>query len=361
MAEAITVERPITTGERTLPLYPPSWIDRLTDWVRRLPVPGWLFYLGLWLSPFALVTAAHWADGSYPVGTIYPVHALMVSGPAYFLALMHYLDDFAGTALQRMRPVLTLNDTEYERLRYEFTRMPARQTLRLGIIFAVAGFALAIILLSDPRYSSLLKPATSPLTILVSFPILVFAPMLEGIFVYHTIRQLRLINHTYTKAAHVNLFRLGPLYSLSALSARTVAGWVLFYLIVALLVPEAFASPLTIGPVITIQLISAASFVWPLLGVHHMLEAEKQRLTDDNHQQMEAAVADLHDRLSTGQLEHIDLLEKGMEGLVIEQNTIDKLATWPWHPGTARGLAAALLLPVFIWVVQRILDRLMGF
>src|SRR5437588_3785322 len=262
MAEAITAERSIAAGERALPLYPPSWVDHVTDWVRHLPIPGWLFYLGLWLLPFALVTGAHWADGSYPIGTIYPVHALMVSGPAYFLALIHYLDDFAGTALGRMRLVLTVNDAEYEWLRYQFTRMPARQTLLVGITFAIAGFATAMFLLSDPRYASLLKPATSSLAILVTFPLLVFAPMLEGIFVYHTVRQLRLINHTYTKATHVNLFRLGPLYSLSALSARTVAGWVLFYLVVALLVPEAFASLVTIVPVVTIQLISVATFVW---------------------------------------------------------------------------------------------------
>ncbi|MGH7425775.1 MAG: hypothetical protein ACREJP_06375, partial [Candidatus Methylomirabilales bacterium] len=27
--------------------YPPSWVDRLTDWVERLPIPWWLFYLAL--------------------------------------------------------------------------------------------------------------------------------------------------------------------------------------------------------------------------------------------------------------------------------------------------------------------------
>lgn len=41
------------------PPYPPSWIDRFTGWVARLPGPDWLFYLGLWLVLFILHTAIH--------------------------------------------------------------------------------------------------------------------------------------------------------------------------------------------------------------------------------------------------------------------------------------------------------------
>jgi hypothetical protein len=30
--------------------YSPSWVDQLTDWVRRLPLPAWVFYLALGLA-----------------------------------------------------------------------------------------------------------------------------------------------------------------------------------------------------------------------------------------------------------------------------------------------------------------------
>ncbi len=30
-------------------LYPPSWVDRLLDWIDRLPVPTWAFFLILFL------------------------------------------------------------------------------------------------------------------------------------------------------------------------------------------------------------------------------------------------------------------------------------------------------------------------
>ena len=37
----------MTTSATFTPPYPPSWIDRLLDWIGRLRMPNWLFYLGL--------------------------------------------------------------------------------------------------------------------------------------------------------------------------------------------------------------------------------------------------------------------------------------------------------------------------
>jgi hypothetical protein len=33
------------------------------------------------------------------------------------------------------------------------------------------------------------------------------------------------------------------------------------------------------------------------------------------------------------------------------------ISTWPWSPGTFRALASAVMLPIFIGVVLRILSR----
>src|SRR6266496_6687627 len=45
--------------------YAPSWVDRVTDWVRGLRVPYWLVYLVPALLLFALITVIKWEDGSY--------------------------------------------------------------------------------------------------------------------------------------------------------------------------------------------------------------------------------------------------------------------------------------------------------
>ena len=40
--------------------YPPSWMDRLTDWVRSLKVPYWIVYLIPALVLFLITSAINW-------------------------------------------------------------------------------------------------------------------------------------------------------------------------------------------------------------------------------------------------------------------------------------------------------------
>jgi hypothetical protein len=63
--------------EQTLPVtehinqpYPPSWIDRLNDWVNRLPLPSWVIYLCLWLFLIIIQSGSKWLDGVEPVGKL---------------------------------------------------------------------------------------------------------------------------------------------------------------------------------------------------------------------------------------------------------------------------------------------------
>jgi hypothetical protein len=51
-------------------------------------------------------------------------------------------------------------------------------------------------------------------------------------------------------------------------------------------------------------------------------------------------------------------LKETLDGLVTEQGVIDRLRTWPWRTETMRGLGLAFLLPIIIWAVQRVLERL---
>ncbi|HET9494137.1 MAG TPA: hypothetical protein VFR15_07905, partial [Chloroflexia bacterium] len=83
---------------RTLP-YAPGWVDRLTDRVRALPLPPWLTYLWCAIALAAVQTAVKWSDGTYPVPEVFTYHlAIAATGPTV-LALLHYLDDWAGSAL----------------------------------------------------------------------------------------------------------------------------------------------------------------------------------------------------------------------------------------------------------------------
>ena len=43
---------------------------------------------------------------------------------------------------------------------------------------------------------------------------------------------------------------------------------------------------------------------------------------------------------------------------MIEQGAIRKLRTWPWRTETASGVGMAYLLPLIVWITQRLLTRL---
>lgn len=41
-------------------LYAPSWVDRLLDWIDRLPIPAWAFYLAVYLLAALGLHISNW-------------------------------------------------------------------------------------------------------------------------------------------------------------------------------------------------------------------------------------------------------------------------------------------------------------
>jgi hypothetical protein len=151
---------------------------------------------------------------------------------------------------------------------------------------------------------------------------------------------------------------------LSGLTARTAAGLIpAFYAWVALL-------PLVGGTVNTLLLVlglvstvglAVPTFAWPLWGVHELLEHEKGRRLSAVQQRLEAVLGELQRRVDTGELPGVSDLKNALDGLVAGQAALEKIPTWPWPPGTLRNLGAALLLPLILWIITRLLERLLAF
>ena len=338
--------------------YPLSWVDRLTDWVRRLTISPWAFYLTLGLVLWLVLLLSEWAGGAPPSAGLVPDYLLTGMTCAYVLAMVHFLDDSSKAALARFRPVITVDDDGYNKLYYKLTNLPARPTMlatALGAFYSLATLLLSIYI-----------DGTSGLAAVPSFLLavdLVFRTLIYGLLgmvIYHTLHQLRTVNEIYTRYTRINLFHLGPIYALSSLAARTAIGiaiptYAWFQLASLSAVGN---SPSDIFETIILAFIGIATFIWPLLGAHSLLEREKQRLKDEVAQRIEATIASLHGSVDTAALENRGPLKDTLEGLVAEQGVVDKLRTWPWRTETVSGLGFAFLLPILIWVVQRILERL---
>jgi len=56
----------------------------------------------------------------------------------------------------------------------------------------------------------------------------------------------------------------------------------------------------------------------------------------------------------------LKLIQEGIASLDLERATLNKIPTWPWEPGSIRGVVAALLLPLGIWLIQNLLTRWLG-
>src|SRR5258707_1081088 len=78
--------------ESKKPPYPPSWIDRVTDWVKLLPIPAWSFYSVLALAMVLFDAAVNWSNGSYLTSGSFPFHLMSALTPAIIVVMIHYFD-----------------------------------------------------------------------------------------------------------------------------------------------------------------------------------------------------------------------------------------------------------------------------
>src|SRR5690554_4634435 len=124
--------------------YAPSWLNRLTDWIDAMPGAAWIYYLaGLLLMGLA-VTVVSWTLGVIPIGSLELAPFVYGIYPIYFVALMHYLDRYSQFALERFRPVLDMDDTEYRRMEYALTTVPAKGAWIATMIALVPGILMTL-------------------------------------------------------------------------------------------------------------------------------------------------------------------------------------------------------------------------
>jgi hypothetical protein len=331
--------------------------------VERLPGPAWAAYLALGLGLAGIFLATFVASGTWkpeivPLSTLVLYSVLNGLTPPYLLGMMHYLDESAAGALARFRPVLAVDDAGYQRLAYQLTMLPPHPTriaAGLGAVYTVAMLLLDMATRSDP-----MPIAERPVVFGVGWGFNLLLYVLVVVLVYHTLHQLRVVNTIYTRHTRINLFQRGPLYALSSLTARTAIGigiptYVWFQ---ADSVTSQGLDVPTIIQTVFLGGVMVVTFLWPLLGAHTLLEREKQRLQDEVGRRIEATLTALHQRADSGDLADFAAQRGLLDGLLTEQGVIDKLRTWPWRTETVSGLGLAFFLPVLIWVVQRVLERL---
>jgi hypothetical protein len=335
--------------------YAPGWVDQLVGRIDRLPIPAWLFYPALLGIVFLLINGSRWVEGSAPFGALDAPYGFVALYPVGMLAAIHYLDGTAGRAFDFFRPALGKSETEAACLRYELTILPARDAWIVGA--TGLAFFLLTVLIGSPLRSTLGNG-------IFYWTILTFAGVgfvVSFELLYHTLRQLRLVSRIHDSAANLDLFHLAPLFSFSALTARTGLVFVLILCFDLIVNPETLSSPPLVALNAVILLLSVACFILPLQGMQRRIAAEKRRLEWDVNQHIKAMVQHLYERVDGFDVHDADPVNKTITSLLATRELIAKIPTWPWRPETSAVFFSALTLPVAVFLIQMLLKTLMGF
>jgi hypothetical protein len=178
----------------------------------------------------------------------------------------------------------------------------------------------------------------------------------NGLFVYHTIHQLKAVNYIYTNLTVVHPFHQRELYSFSGLSALTGIGIVLITPLWIVFDPGWVSLSISIA----FAVFSLIAFLTPLYGVHRILENEKDRLIDENARQVEESISSLMLQLRRGNVEGLERLDQALTSLEKARVQIERISTWPWKTETPRRVIAAIFLPLLIWIIQYFLAQLLS-
>jgi hypothetical protein len=335
--------------------YAPSWIDHLNELINRLPGSSWFYYVGLALLLFLIPLGIIELEGVCPSSAYLSAQGFLAANVAMFLAMCHYLDDAASTALRVLRPALRASTEEYDDLRYRLTTLPALPTLLVCLLYSVIVFYIGETLGTPASFDEV---ADAPISAVATYAMYVLNWLVWGAFIYHTIHQLRVINHIYTNLTRVNLFRIRPLYAFSTVTALTA---------VSLTIPpyawlvlnQILFDPISLAITLPVAILGLIAFIWPLMGIHRLLLAEKTRAQSEAALRLEAMIAELHRRVDNMDLAEMGALNDAISGLEAERNTLKKVPTWPWQPETVRLLVTALGLPLGLWLIQYVLQRVL--
>lgn len=337
-------------------LYPPSFIDRLTKFLKRRPVSFGLTYLLLFILETSIILVLSWLDGWLPA---YEFNPIVILFPAWLwgpLAFISYLDSLSLRAFSEFAQLLKIPDEMKHKLAYEFTTMPAR-----SVIFSSVAWAAVYLVIWYLVYPSFITIyGFGSLALWTTFTVGFISFTVGSAFYYHTFRQLRLVSRIVGMVDHFDLFNLDPVYAFSVLTSRTGICWVILSTLTILAYPVG-AGGISDIVLVTIQVVlGLAAFLLPLRAVNRRLVEEKRRQQAALDQRVKATLIRLHQLVDEDSLKEVSVLNDVLRGLASESEILTKIPIWPWRPGFFTGFVSVILLPILLSLIQLALGRFLG-
>ena len=356
--EVLTTAPAALAADRARP-YPPGWLDDLFAWIHTRPWPAWMTYAVLTVVSILVSNSQDWLSGQ-PLGSFTATQTAWGVLTIGFLAAVDHVNRVAGDAFDTFRAALSPGRIDEDRVRYELTT----ESRRASFVLLVVSFPLTIAYyVSDPAASQVAGLSPAALVGRTIFESLFTAIALT--IIVHGVRQLRLVSRLHDLADRIDPFHPEPLHAFSRLTSQTGMALVLLIALGVALNPDALRSEgsvlLWIPWVVGFPVAAVVIFVMPLLGMHRRLVAVKADLQGVAEDRLKAVLAAIHEDVDALDLRRADGLQKILGSVLQEREILAKLPTWPWSAGTLRGFVTAILLPLALFLGQRLLgDVVLG-
>ncbi len=327
-----------------------SWVDRLILWIDRLPFPAWLFYIALTIGGQILFNLVFWIDGSVPFweNVILP----SVSFPLVILGLAfyHYLTKAGSKALQNFRPLLEADEDEIAKIDQALNYLPAWMNW-VVLIWAILG-TVPYVFSASNTFGDIVPYTNLPIIIIYFISVLTVLPFLNQII--RIVRQVRIMQELHRRASNINLLHLEPAHAFARLTAGAGGGLIVLMVLGTIYNPE-LSTGVNMYGFLLMVLMGIVIFVAPLVGMRNRLVQEKVQRLQEISELLEWTLGQIHDKVRNNNLD-ISEARSTMGALMEERTLIEKVSTWPWNPGTIRGFASTLILPILMWFVNRFLE-----
>lgn len=333
----------------------PRWLYRFLDWMRSTPFNGVLFAIILFLISAGLW---HWAAWQFGSLARYQVETQILTDtylPPFVLLMWIFMDSIARSSITGFAVGLGKSKQETEKIYTNFISVGTTLSLVMLVIAIVAGY-------EDTAMRAGAYGIKQPVLVLLMGLLPMLASVMALLFPFRLFRQIFLVNSLYKNVEKINLFNLWPIYALSrygyTMSMLIILNTVLSDLITRLSGGEELGLVFTIIYPLVLVLIM---FLAPLIGMNRRLRQEKEKILQDLGDELNGVYDEITSAVRKRESDKIASLNIVSSAIVNQMNEVQKVAIWPWKPGSLRNLLVTISLPLLVAIMERYVLTWLGF
>jgi hypothetical protein len=328
-------------------------VDRVQHLAEDFPLAPLGLYIVLAVVILLILHGSQWFTGNTEE-YLFTLHLTWTAvWTPLMLAMMHILDRIASQSLAQFRSASGLEAEDYERYEYRLTTIPSRPVILSQLLVGTVIFLGTVWLV--PSDSGLISG--EPISDAIVYLIFWFNMGMLVVSMYHHTRQLEMVSILHQEAPLISIFDTTPIFAFSRLSFWAAV------LTVFMILPSIFIYQTTDQNILfalpSIFAMGFAMFIFflPLQSLHKRLVNEKSARLGQVRQRIRDCIDELNQGVDRGDLSNIEAQHSQLAALVLEQEYLEKLRTWPWPRGTFARLLGLIALPVLLFILQLLIQR----